>query len=89
MQTLLEESESVEFTSYPNPFAAEFVVVIPGSASDEIEMHIFTSSGYPLETIKDIPANTEYRLGGTWKPGNYLVQINKSGAVTTQQVIKK
>ena len=88
-QTLLSESTSVEFTSDPNPFANESVVVIPGSRSDAIDMQIFTSLGYPLEKIKDIPANTEYRLGGTWKPGNYLVQIKRSGEVTTQQVIKK
>ena len=84
-----DNNDLPDFTSYPNPFTQEFLVTIPGSPSDIIEMQIFTPSGLPLETLRNIAANTEYRLGGSWKPGQYLVKINKSGQILTRQVLKK
>ena len=86
---LLEESVSLESAQIPIRLLRNLLSSSPAANRTRLGCRYLPARDTRWKTMKDIPANTEYRLGGTWKPGNYLVQINRSGVVTIQQVMKK
>lgn len=76
-------------TPYPNPFTQGFSLHVSGDEADALHIEVFTGSGFPVETITGMSGNTEYRLGESWEPGNYILKINRAGIVSSEKVIKK
>lgn len=89
MSTARIDAASVILSIYPNPFSEEFSFSIPGTARDHIQLQVFSASGMPIESFPELKANSSYRIGRSWKPGNYILRINVSGNVTSQQVLKE
>jgi ELWxxDGT repeat protein len=84
---LMEDENTI--SPYPNPFTEGFVLQVAGKMTDLINIEVFDSSGFPVETLSGLDANTEYRLGQSWEAGDYILKINHSGIVTSEKVIKK
>ena len=76
-------------TPYPNPFTTDFSFRIDASENDFISVKAYTSTGFPVEEIKGMKANSDYKLGSTWPAGLYFLNINISGKIITRQVRKK
>lgn len=74
---------------YPNPFTTDFSFRVSGSENDFIIVKAYTSTGFPVEEVKGMKANADYKLGSTWPAGLYFLNINISGKIITRQVRKK
>lgn len=81
--------EGASDTPYPNPFNTDFSFRINGGENDFIIVKAYTSTGFPVEEVKGMRANTDYKLGSTWPAGLYFLNINISGKIITRQVRKK
>lgn len=84
-----DAANALGIASYPNPFKTEISLNVRGDESDIIDVQVFTNSGFPVEKFSGLNANTDYRFGASWKPGHYILQVNISGKVTSQQVLKE
>ena len=96
MLTVAEEQPSMMASAeksisnpYPNPFRQDFSLNVQGGEADVVHIEVLTSSGFPVERINNLNANTDYKLGGSWTPGSYILKINTRGKVTSQKVMKK
>jgi ELWxxDGT repeat protein len=84
------EPESLALTPYPNPFATEFTIRFDGREDETAEVSVFSTTGFPVETLGLIRSNTDYaNVGTTWPKGMYIIKVNRGGKVTTQVVVKK
>ena len=81
--------EGASDTPYPNPFNTDFSFRINGGENDFIIVKAYTSTGFPMEEIKGLSPNSDYKLGSTWPAGLYFLNINISGKIITRQVRKK
>ncbi|HEY0744470.1 MAG TPA: T9SS type A sorting domain-containing protein, partial [Chryseosolibacter sp.] len=87
---LLMEDAPALITPYPNPFASEFSIRINGKEDERADVAVFTSFGNPIETMKDLKANTEYRnLGREWNKGMYLIKVSMNGETKNYTVLKE
>jgi ELWxxDGT repeat protein len=81
--------DGVSDTPYPNPFTTDFSFRINAGENDFISVKAYTSTGFPVEEVKGMKANADYKLGSTWPAGLYFLNINISGKIITRQVRKK
>jgi ELWxxDGT repeat protein len=82
-------STDQELTTWPNPFTADFTFKFAGAPEENVDVAVFSGTGFPVETFYALPANTEHALGKMWAPGLYIVKVNRGGKLTTHMVIKK
>jgi len=81
---------TVAVTPYPNPFTDEFTIRFDGKDGEIANVSIFSSTGFPMENLGRIQANTDYNnIGTTWPKGMYIVKVNSGGIVSTQIILKK
>ncbi|HYC85589.1 MAG TPA: T9SS type A sorting domain-containing protein, partial [Chryseosolibacter sp.] len=77
-------------TAYPNPYTQEFSILVNGRDEDIVDIAVYTSSGFPVETMRGVKANISYdNLGATWPPGMYILKVHQGSGVTTHLVVKK
>jgi hypothetical protein len=60
-----------------------------GNEDENVEVAVFTATGFPVETQRGLPANKANTLGRKWAPGMYIVKVNRGGKLTTHMVVKK
>jgi hypothetical protein len=86
LQVAQEEGMS---STYPNPFKHDFSFRVNGSDQALVDVDVFSSTGYPVETFTALKANTDYHLGTGWPPGLYILHIKTPGKIIAQKVLKK
>jgi ELWxxDGT repeat protein len=74
---------------YPNPFTDEFVLNVPGDKSEFLSVIITTITGFPVEKIETVPANTDQHLGQHWAPGLYIMKVTNGEKTTSTIMVKK
>lgn len=74
---------------YPNPFTNDFALRIDGTEDDRAMVEVFTLHGTPVEDVGEIALNTEHRIGQSWAPGVYLLQIFLGDKLTRHVLVKK
>jgi ELWxxDGT repeat protein len=86
-----EPSESrAVMTAYPNPSQDEFTLNFAGNENETADVVVFSSTGMPIEKLRDIKANTDYdHIGAKWPKGIYLVKISVAGKVTNHTIVKE
>ncbi|HYC83706.1 MAG TPA: ELWxxDGT repeat protein [Chryseosolibacter sp.] len=76
--------------TYPNPYTQEFRMRVDGEDDEIVDVAVYSSAGFPIETFKGIKANTDYdHLGTTWAPGIYIVKVLRGSETTTHLLVKK
>lgn len=76
-------------TSYPNPFNNDFAFRLEGKDDDLAQLRFFTLYGKPVEEIGEVKANTDYRIGQSWRPGVYILQVIQRGVARRYIVVKE
>jgi ELWxxDGT repeat protein len=85
----LQSSQEKMLTSYPNPFNNEFDLRFEGKDDDIARLRVLTLYGTPVEDIGEVKANTNYRIGQSWRPGIYVVQLTRGDRVSRYRVVKE
>ncbi|HEY0654313.1 MAG TPA: ELWxxDGT repeat protein [Chryseosolibacter sp.] len=73
----------------PNPFNNDFSLTISGKDNEKAHVDVFTMTGSPVESLRDVECNIEYRMGNSWHAGMYIVKVNLGGMIHTEKVIKR
>jgi ELWxxDGT repeat protein len=75
---------------WPNPYTLDFSLRIPGIEGEKVDVVIFDTAGFPVETFIGLSTNTDYpHMGSTLSKGIYLIKINQAEKVMTQRVVRK
>lgn len=77
------------FTGYPNPFTNDMTVRIADDLRGKAQVRVFTLYGKPVESLGDLDTNSEHRLGQSWQPGVYVLEITRQDKVARHVVVKK
>ena len=85
-----ESEEAIMMTPYPNPFTSNFTLLVHGTDHEIAEVGVYTATGFPVEKLDAVKANTEYpNIGSNWPKGMYIVKVSKGGKLTSHTVIKR
>jgi ELWxxDGT repeat protein len=84
-----EEHAAMSISPYPNPFASEFTLRADAEDIEVAEIEVFTQTGLPVETIRNVNLREESRIGGAWPRGTYILKIRTADGVLTQRLIKR
>lgn len=76
-------------TPYPNPFSNDYTLRVNSASDEAVEVVVTTPYGKVIETIKDLRTNVDYpNIGGSWRPGLYIMKVYRGDEITTLQLIK-
>ncbi len=82
-------SKNLHVEAYPNPTATYFTLKIEAKQNDPVSIRVIDVLGRNIFTsAKGIP-NTAVRLGDSWKPGIYFVEIQQGVARKIVRLIKQ
>ena len=76
-------------SGYPNPFTNDFTLRINDSGHERASVKIYTLFGNPIEDIGEVAINTDRRIGGSWAPGVYILQVVRGDKMTRHIVVKE
>lgn len=71
-----------------NPSSGHFDLQLSGSTENKIQLRVYDLQGRVVEAKQSLNANQTLRLGTSYRPGVYLVQINQGTETQTVKLIK-
>ncbi|MGZ8551655.1 MAG: T9SS type A sorting domain-containing protein, partial [Chitinophagaceae bacterium] len=77
----------MKISVYPNPSAQYFNMVIQSEKADQLQVSIYDVSGRKIEQING-PSNKTYTFGYQYRPGIYLVEVQRGKEKNTIKVVK-
>ena len=85
-ELLAEESFTVK--TFANPSSNHFELQIRGKADNSVQLKVYDLMGRIIETKPSLQTNQTLRIGTSYSPGIYLVQIAQGAQVQTIKLIK-
>ena len=76
-------------TASPNPSHNSFMVTINSNSQDKINARILNNRGNVLNTINNILAPQQLKIGDKLIPGIYFLEVTQSGVTKTIKLIKQ
>ncbi len=71
-----------------NPSSGHFDLQLIGNTENKIQLSVYDLQGRVVEAKQSLNANQTLRLGTSYRPGVYLVQIKQGTETQTVKLIK-
>ncbi|MEO6069443.1 MAG: CHRD domain-containing protein [Chitinophagaceae bacterium] len=84
-----EQAGNLSVQALRNPSSTYFDLQIKGSAANNIQVKVFDLMGRIIESKASLQANQTLRLGASYKPGVYMVQIIQGANKESIRLLKE
>ena len=84
-----KEEEALQVKALPNPSTTYFTLLIRSGSDKAVTLRIVDAVGRIVEGKNGIAANSTQRIGQSYIPGVYYVQVLQDGKVVTLKLIKQ
>jgi hypothetical protein len=74
--------------AYPNPSTSQFTLDVAGNSKEKVSIIVTDLLGRTQQKMEG-SANQTYKVGGSLKPGAYIVQVNQGDKVETVKIVKE
>lgn len=83
-----EETEDLSIAALSNPSSNYFDLRISGKAGVKTSITVYDFQGRVIETKEFLQLNDRVRIGSTYKPGTYIIQVVQGAARQNLKLVK-
>jgi hypothetical protein len=89
VQTQTTLAQVFEFKATPNPTRSYFNVQLPNATNSAVNLRVIDVLGRVVEAKQNLAAGQTLRIGSSYRPGVYIVEVTQGGAVQQLKLIKQ
>ena len=90
VQAPVMEPVSFNLKAYPNPSTSQFTVSVQSSNREEkIQVRVMDLNGRVVELFNNLSANQTLQIGGSYRPGMYIVEMIQGNERKQLKLIKQ
>ena len=81
-------SNKLSIIALPNPSPTYFTFVLQSSSLESVDLKVIDATGRVVETKRKLPSSGSLRLGDSYRPGIYFVELIQGKERRTLKLIK-
>jgi hypothetical protein len=81
-------SSKLSITALPNPSPTYFTLVLESSSLEPVDLKVIDATGRVVETKRKLPSSGTFRVGDSYRPGIYFVELIQGRERRTLKLIK-
>jgi hypothetical protein len=83
------EAEGLQVKAFPNPASTYFTLHFKSNSTQAIKLRMVDNLGRIMDEKNGLSANSTLRVGHSYRPGVYFVQVMQGGKAVTLKLIKQ
>ncbi len=85
----IQKPNKLSAKALPNPFSDNFTLITSSGSDSPVTVHILDAIGRIVETRNNIAANSSLRIGNSYRPGAYFIEITQGKEKIVLKMIKQ
>jgi hypothetical protein len=82
-------NQMFELKATPNPTHSYFTVQLPNAVNTGVNLRVMDVLGRVVESKQNLPAGQTLRIGSTYRPGIYIIEVTQGNLVKQLKLVKQ